>query len=103
MIDNPATVIDLMNKIEAHLPIPANPTSALVRLLRPKGLKISADRVLFIKRVFYLGDDGGIMCDVTPTRDAKEAYVVSLTQLRIAPGHPLARDIRAYQQSGADG
>jgi hypothetical protein len=31
MIDNPAQVIDLMDKIEAQLPIPANPTSATIR------------------------------------------------------------------------
>ena len=98
MIDDPAQVIDLMGKIEAQLPIPATPTSALVQQLRPKGLKISAQRVLFISRVFYMGDDGGIMCDETPTKDAREAYVVSLTHLRIAPNHPLAHDIRAYQR-----
>ena len=98
MIDDPAQVEDLMGKIEAQLPIPANPTSALVQQLRPKGLKISTQRVLFISRVFYMGDDGGITCDVTPTKDAREAYVVSLTHLRIAPNHPLAHDIRAYQR-----
>ena len=98
MIDDPAQVIDLMGKIEAQLPIPATPTSALVQQLRPKGLKISTQRVMFISRVFYLGDEGGIMCDVTPTKDAREAYVVSLTHLRIVPNHPLSRDIRAYQR-----
>ena len=38
------------------------------------------------------------MCDVTPVRGAKEAFVVSLTHLRIDPSHPLFREIRAYQQ-----
>ena len=98
MIDDQRIVSELMTKMEAHLPIPARPTSPLVRLLREKGLKISTDRVLFIRRVFYLGDEGGIMCDVTPTRGAKENFVVSLTHLRIAPSHPLFREIRAYQQ-----
>lgn len=98
MIDDSAQVIDLMGKMEAHLPIPASPTSGLVQQLRSKGLKITPQRVLFIARVFYLGDEGGIMCDVTPTKDAREAYVVSLTHLRIAPNHPLSQDIRAYQR-----
>jgi hypothetical protein len=53
---------------------------------------------LFIQRVFYSGDEGGILCDVTPTKDAKSALVISITHLRVAPNHPLARDIRAYQQ-----
>ena len=98
MIDDPAQVIDLMGKIEALLPIPANPTSALVQQLRSQGLKLSTQRAIFISRVFYMGDEGGIMCDVTPTKDAREAYVVSLTHLRIVPNHPLSRDIRAYQR-----
>ena len=98
MIDDIAQVEDLIGKIEAQLPIPATPTSATIRQLRTQGLKISAGRVLFIQRVFYGGDEGGILCDVTPTKDAKSVLVISLTHLRVAPNHPLSRDIRAYQQ-----
>ena len=98
MIDDSAQVIDLIGKIEAQLPIPASPTSATVKQLRAQGLKIGAGRVLFIQRVFYGGDEGGIMCDVTPTKDAKSVLVISLTHLRIAPNHPLSRDVRAYQR-----
>ena len=98
MIDDPGMVHSLMDRMEEHLPIPASPTSQLARLLRQRGLKVGSDRVLFIKGVFYSGDEGGIVCDVTPTRDAEAAYVVSLTHLRIPPSHPLSREIRAYQQ-----
>jgi hypothetical protein len=98
MIDDFAQVTDLIGKIEAQLPIPASPTSATVKQLRAQGLKIGAGRVLFIQRVFYGGDEGGIMCDVTPTKDAKSVLVISLTHLRVTPSHPLSRDIRAYQQ-----
>ena len=98
MIDDPSQVVDLMAKLQAQLPIPAMPTPDLMRIFRAQGLKLAAGRVLFIKRIFYMGDEGGISCDVTPTRDAKEPYVVSLTHLRVAPNHPLARDVRAYQR-----
>ncbi len=98
MIDDQTKVAELMDKMQAHVPIPAKPTGQLVRTLRGKGLKINTDRPLFIKRVFYLGDEGGIACDVTPARGAKEAYVVSLTHLRLAPRHPLFQDIREYQR-----
>jgi hypothetical protein len=98
MIDDFAQVTDLIGKIEAQLPIPASPTSATVKQLRAQGLKIGAGRVLFIQRVFYAGDEGGIMCDVTPTKDAKSVLVISLTHLRVTPNHPLSRDIRAYQR-----
>ena len=98
MIDDPAAVARLMEEMRAHLPIPVLPTKELVRTLREQGLKIGRERVLYVKRVFYLGDEGGIACDVTPGGDAKEAFVVSLTHLRIDPGNPRYQPIRAYQR-----
>lgn len=98
MIDDYASAVELTKRMEIQVPIPAKPSTALLRLLREKGLKIRPEQVLFIKRVFYSGDEGGIMCDITPTKGAKEHYVVSLTHLKIDMGHPLYRDIRAYQQ-----
>jgi hypothetical protein len=97
MIDNPSTVARLVEQMQGHLPIPAFPTKEIVRILRRGGLKVSVDRALSVKRVFYAGDEGGIICDVTPSRGAKQVYVVSLTHLRIAPDHPLFAPILAYQ------
>jgi hypothetical protein len=53
--------------------------------------------VLQIKKVFYAGDEGGIVRDVTLSPESKEAILVSITHLRIDPQHPLAPEIRAYQ------
>jgi hypothetical protein len=98
MIDNPATVAGLIEQLHGSLPLPAFPTKELVRTLRRGGVQASVDRALSIKRVFYAGDEGGIVCDVTPNQTAKEVFVVSLTHLRIAPHHPLAAPILAYQR-----
>jgi hypothetical protein len=98
MIDNPATVAGLIEQLHDLLPLPAFPTKELVRTLRRGGVKASVDRALTIKRVFYAGDEGGIVCDVTPSQGAKEVFIVSLTHLRIAPPHPLAAPILAYQR-----
>jgi hypothetical protein len=98
VIDDPVMVAELMEKLQAHLPILANPTPELVRALRKQGVKIKPDRALSITRVFYLGDEGGISCDVTPPQEPRAAVVVSLTHLRIAPGRPLYHDIRDYQR-----
>jgi len=98
MIDNYNKVIELMHKMEAQLPIPARPTGALVRMMREQGIKIPRGQKLQIKHVFYAGDEGGIMCDVTLSEDAKEAIIVSITHLRVSPRHPLAKEIRAYQR-----
>ena len=97
MIDNPRTAARLLEQMQGHLPIPAFPTKEIVRILRRGGVKARVDRALSVKRVFYAGDEGGIICDVTPTKDANEAFVVSLTHLRVAPQHPLFRSILAYQ------
>jgi hypothetical protein len=67
-------------------------------MLQGKGLTASRGQEFEIKRVFYFGDEGGIMCDVTPTKDAREAVVVSLTHLLIPAQHSLAQEIRAYQR-----
>ncbi len=97
MIDNPGTVGRLMEQMHEHLPIAAFPTKELVRTLRRGGVRASTDRALSITRVIYAGDEGGIVCDVTPGRGAKEVFIVSLTHLRIAADHPLLAPIVAYQ------
>jgi hypothetical protein len=98
MIDNPGTVAGLLEQMEDQLPISAFPTKDVVRILRRRGVKASVDRALSIKRVFYAGDEAGIVCDVTPSRAAKEVLIVSLTHLRIRPLHPLFPAIVAYQR-----
>jgi hypothetical protein len=98
VIDNPRTVGRLVVQMDDQLPIPAFPMKDVVRTLRRRGVKASADRALSIKRVFYAGDEAGIVCDVTPRRAAKEVLIISLTHLRIAPHHPLFPAILAYQR-----
>ena len=98
MIDNPGTVARLLEQMEDQLPLPAFPTKEVVRVLRRRAVKASTDRALSVKRVFYAGDEAGIVCDVTPSRTATEVLIVSLTHLRIAPHHPLFPAILAYQR-----
>jgi hypothetical protein len=98
MIDDYAQTMELVRKMEAHLPIPAQPTGACIRALREQGIKLARDQELQIKHVLYLSDEGGISCDVTLSRDAEEAIIVSLTHLRVRRQHPLAQEIRAYQR-----
>ena len=101
MIDDTAKATALAAKMEAHLPIQVRPTGAFVRLMRQHGIKIDRDRELFVRRVFYMGDEAGISCDVTPPEMEKTPIICSLTQLRVNSGHPLAKEIRAYQRERA--
>ena len=98
MIDDYAQAMELVRKMEAHLPIPARPTGACIRALREQGVKLAHDQELQIKHVLYLSDEGGISCNVTPSKEAKEVVIVSLTHLRVPRQHPLAQEIRAYQR-----
>ncbi len=51
-----------------------------------------------IKDVHYMGDEGGITCDITPPGKEKAPVFCSLTHLSIRPEHPLFSEIRAYQE-----
>ncbi|MBN1954261.1 MAG: hypothetical protein JW900_04335 [Anaerolineae bacterium] len=102
MIDDVTQARALIARMEAHLPIPARPTSGLVRLLKKQGLNLSRHRELSIRRLFYLGDEGGISCDITPPGMEKMPVICSITHLRIAPAHPLAKEIRGYQSARAN-
>jgi len=97
-IDNPDRVKALIDKMQAHLPISVRPTPALVMLAKKQGLGIQRNDSLQIRRVFYLGDEGGIMCDITPGENSKEALVCSLTHLEVIGDDSLAREMRTYQQ-----
>jgi len=98
MIDDYDKATELVRKMEASLPIPARPTGGFIRAMKMQGVKIARDQELPIRRVFYMGDEAGISCDVTPPGMEKTPIICSLTHIRIKPGHPLAEEIRAYQR-----
>jgi hypothetical protein len=97
MIDDRTQVTALMQKMKAHLPIPAQATNALVRTLRASAVNIASKRGMQIEKVMYLGDEGGIGCGLKVPGQEDTAVVVSLTHLRLPSTHPLAPDVRAYQ------
>jgi hypothetical protein len=97
-IDDPSRVKVLMDEMQAHLPISVRPTLALVRLAKKQGLGIQRNDSLQIRRVFYLDDEGGIMCDITPGENSKAALVCSLIHLEVLGDDALDREMRAYQQ-----
>jgi hypothetical protein len=99
MIDDPAVVSRLLQGMEAHLPIPAHVTPEVRQMMCKQKVIIPASRRVQIERVFYAGDEGGIVCGLAFPRAGDQALVVSLTPLRIAEVHPLANAIRDYQRA----
>lgn len=96
MIDDYAEAMQLVRKMEQNLPIPARPTGAFIRAMRASGVKIARNQEMSIKAVFYMGDEGGISCDVTPP-GMKDPIICSITHIRIKSSHLLAEEIRSYQ------
>lgn len=88
----------LVKEIEAHLPLPVYATPELSRSLREQGKRLSVDEEMKVISVFDSGDMGGILCAIDSEK-SKEAMVISLTHLRIAPDHPLRERIEAYQRA----
>ena len=94
MIDDERVVDELTELLNEHLPIRAYVTAPLVKALGRKA-DIKLNDAVEINSVLYLGDEGGIACEIGLWGDS--VVVTSLTHLRIANDHPLAERIQAYQ------
>lgn len=97
MIDNPKQVEALMAKMELHFPIPVKATAQLMAKLRASGTRITSTTPTQIIKAMSSGDAGGIVCELKILGESSVVVIVSLTHLRVANTHPIARDIKAYQ------
>lgn len=97
-IDNYAEAIALSKKLESAVPFKVQPGKELLKLLRKNGKHISPDDELEVALVSYSGDMGGIMCTLAKREGDEEGFVTSLTHLKFDPTHPLAEEVKAYQQ-----
>jgi len=99
MIDNPMQVERLLDRLEQGLPFVAGLSPRLAATMRGAAPGLIIPRECQVTWVGYAGDEGGIMCRLElGTAGDGEQFVVSLTQLVIRPGAPMAREIGAYQK-----
>jgi hypothetical protein len=100
VIDHPRKTADLLAKLQAALPVPAVVTPRLAETLRKQSPEAAALRECQVAWVSNAGDEGGIVCKLTTAEGAEPDPPVftSITHLDFGYRHPLARDIRAYQQ-----
>jgi hypothetical protein len=96
MIDDYTKAMELVEKMKAHLPIPARPEKAFIHTMQENRTKVRPEQDLQIESVLYLGDEGGIACAVEWSGQ-EMAVIVSLTHIRVEESHPLAKEIQAYQ------
>ena len=97
-LDDPQQVEALLAKMEAQLPLRAEIHRATARYLAAQGVSLPPHRQITISHVVYSGDEGGIMCAISP-EESKEPILISLTHLKIPYHHPLEKEIRAYQKA----
>ncbi len=88
--------MSLIEEMKENLPVPVYPTKALAKHLSEKGIKIDTNTELNITQVFDSGESGGIMAHILDANG--EVIIVSLTHLRVKPGHPLSKKIQSYQK-----
>ena len=99
MIDQHEKTDLLIAMLKEALPIEANITSPLAKLLAEKSPDTPIPAKCNVTSVFYSGDVGGIICGLDiggPTTET--AHLVSITHLALHPRVPLSREIEAYQR-----
>ncbi|MCX6673504.1 MAG: hypothetical protein NTY37_06980 [Methanothrix sp.] len=89
--------MELIDEMKSHLPIPAYASGDLSKYLIKNGINITPEREFMITNVFESGDEGGIICLLDVMNP--EAFVISITLLRVKPDHPLFGKISAYQKA----
>jgi hypothetical protein len=99
VIDNQDQAERLFRKLTEVLPLSAHATPVLLANLRERSSAAKITLDCKVTKVFYLGDDGGITCQVNFDEEEKEVvFLVSITQLAFDRRLPVAREIAAYQK-----
>jgi hypothetical protein len=96
-VDNVEEAMKLIETMKKHMPIMVRPSSALVKMLRKQGVYVDRYKPLEIHSVFYMGNEAGIACDITP-KGWEKKVICSLTQLEVLGTDMLAEEMKAYQQ-----
>jgi hypothetical protein len=99
VIDNQDQTERLLRKLTEVLPLSALATPPLMANLRGRSSAAEITMNCKVTKVFYLGDEGGITCQVTFDEEEKEeVFLVSITHLAFDRRLAIAREIAAYQK-----
>ncbi|MCP3968911.1 MAG: hypothetical protein GY717_01050 [Rhodobacteraceae bacterium] len=99
MIDDPAKTYRLTVEMEASLPLETRLSPGLKRTLAKQSPETTIPDRCMVKKVFYMGDEGGISCHLDiGGPDSKTPFIVSITHLIFDRRCPLFRQIEAYQR-----
>jgi hypothetical protein len=95
MLDRPGKTEALLDAMERALPFEVSLMPELIACLARQQSPVAVKPVETVTDI--AGDEGGIMCHITPT-DADSMVVVSLTHVRLPRSLPFAAAALAYQK-----
>jgi hypothetical protein len=100
MLDNPEKTARLLTALKAALPFEVELTTRLIEQLQSEGVAGTDRGPHRVTDLSYAGDEGGIVCHITPP-ERREALFVSLTHVRVPRPMPLAKAVADYQKHRA--
>ncbi len=97
MIDNPEKTRPLLATLEAAAPFEVDLTSELLATLKQSPSCGPLEKRQTVSALYYLGDEGGIMCRIQPPNQPNPIYT-SITHIRVPAYLPFAADVVDYQK-----
>jgi len=97
MLDKLEKTEALLDAMERALPFEVGLMPELIAGLARQQRPVVVKPVETVTDISYAGDEGGIMCHITPS-DADSMVVVSLTHVRVPRTLPFAAVALAYQK-----
>jgi hypothetical protein len=97
MLDNPEKTVRLLAALKTAAPFEVELIPSLIKYLQAQNVATANQSCQTVSDLSYAGDEGGIVCHIVPP-DKKEAFVVSLTQVRVPRSMPLAAAVVQYQK-----
>ena len=98
MIDNPEKTEQLIDDLKASLPIECRLSEVVIRALTKDDSDRAPPARCSVTSIFYMGDDGGIMCGLSGSEPEAVAHVISITHLMFDRRLPMFRRIDSYQR-----
>jgi hypothetical protein len=97
MIDALGKTRQLLAGLEAALPFDVDLSSSLLACLREQQPSASLGPRQTVSKISYAGDEGGIVCHISP-QNGQGAIIVSITHVRMPASLPFAASVLDYQK-----
>ena len=98
MLDHPEKTVRLLAALKAAVPFDVELLPALIDYLRAENLTAEVRTRQSVSDLSYAGDEGGIVCHLSPFAETGQALVVSLTHVRVSRSMPLSAAVASYQR-----